>query len=295
LGQSFKPQEVIVVDDKSTDDSVEIIEKFVGRDESIKLLKNENNVGVVNTANRGLKYATGEYVFFLAADDKVLPGFFEKSMNMLQLYPQSGLCCSDLVHFNDQKGSGRIKSFKLGRSLCYISSDDIIRRMRRKCTIINSGSCIMKRSALLRVGGFIPELRWNCDWFAVYALIFKHGFCYIPEPLVAQRILKNSYSSIGGNNWKSQKEIAFNIMHVLESSSYKDLLDIFKRTYSLAIFGMPMLSVLLSHKKYHRFLSLVMILRIVRYEIKKFLGFNIPFSLKMIYYDLQKIKYKGFL
>lgn len=294
LGQSFKPWEIIVIDDKSTDNSIEIIERFVKQNKSVKLIRNEKNIGVVNTLNLGLKYATGDYVHFPAADDKALPGLFEKSMKMFQLYPQAGLCCSDLIHFNDQKDSGRIKSFHLGEEACYLSPAELIRKMKRECIVVYSGSCVMKRSALIEAGGFIPELKWNCDWLAVYTLIFKYGLCYIPEPLAAQRILMSSYSTIGGNNWKSQKEISLNILRRLESPLYGDLLGVFKTTYSLAVFGMPMLSALISHKKYRKFISLVLALRMFRYEIRKFLGLRAPFFLKLIYYHLRKMKCTGY-
>ncbi len=111
LGQSYKPWEVIIVDDASTDNSIDVIEKFIRRDPTVRLLKNEHNMGVERSANRGLEYASGDYIFSAAADDKILPGLFEKSIRMLALYPQAGLCCSDAVNFNslvlEQEGEGQ--------------------------------------------------------------------------------------------------------------------------------------------------------------------------------------------
>src|SRR4051812_21669960 len=97
LGQTFRPMEVIVVDDASTDNSVEVIEQFVRRDSAVRLLRNEQNSGPVPTVNLGLKQASGDYVYTMAADDKILPTFFEKSMNLLAQYPQAGLCSADMI------------------------------------------------------------------------------------------------------------------------------------------------------------------------------------------------------
>lgn len=288
LEQSYRPCEVIVVDDGSTDDSVNVIERFVRQDPIVRLLKNEHNIGAVNSYNYGLKYATGDYVYCAATDDKILPGFFEKSMRMLELYPQAGLCCSDVVYFNDLEHSGHIKPSHLSDKACYLSSEEMIKIMRRRYIRVNSGTCLIKRSALIEVGNYIPELKWNCDWFAIYMIIFRRGFCYIPEPLVSQRILRSSYSFKGGHNWNSQKEIMVNIIRLLESSSYSDVQDFFKQSYSLAVFGMPMLYVLLKHRKNWQFLSPFMILLLLGYELRLFLGLRAPFILKKIYYRLLK-------
>jgi glycosyltransferase involved in cell wall biosynthesis len=63
--------EVIVIDDASTDNSVEVIEGFARKDPIIRLYRNEQNQGVNQTVNRGLSLAAGEYIIFSAADDRV--------------------------------------------------------------------------------------------------------------------------------------------------------------------------------------------------------------------------------
>ena len=93
--QSFSPQEVIVIDDGSTDNSVAIIERLMKKHANLRLLKNDKNMGIIYSVNRALKTVAGKYLYATAADDKVLPGFFEKSMNLLLKYPQAALCCAD--------------------------------------------------------------------------------------------------------------------------------------------------------------------------------------------------------
>lgn len=291
LGQSFKPSEVIVVDDASTDDSVNVIEKFVKRDPTVRLFKNEYNMGVLSSLNRGLQYASGDYIYFTAADDKVLPGLFAKSIEMLELYPQSGLCCSDIVCFNNLKDSGHIKFSNLSDSSCYLSSEEMIKVMRKRLVTIFAPTCIYRRSAWMEGSGFVQELKWNSDWLPIHVIIFRHGVCYIPGLLASQRILNNSYSFTGGRNWKLQKKTMKNLIHFLELPSYADMQAVFRRTHSLAVFGLPMLYVLLRHRKNWKFLSCAMILRLLRYELKAFLGLNAPFFLKRLYYRIYKTDY----
>ena len=102
LSQSFRPSEVIIVDDASTDNSIEVIDQFIRRDPVVKLVRNEKNMGVFFTGNLGISLATGDYLYGAAADDKVLPSFFEKSITLLEQHPQAGLCSTDMAYIDRQ-------------------------------------------------------------------------------------------------------------------------------------------------------------------------------------------------
>jgi glycosyltransferase involved in cell wall biosynthesis len=95
LSQSYSPAEIIVLDDGSTDNSVAVIEEYAKKYVSIRFLKNEKNMGLNYSINRCLEASSGEYIYWAGSDDKVLPGFFEKSTNLLAQYPQAGLCCTE--------------------------------------------------------------------------------------------------------------------------------------------------------------------------------------------------------
>lgn len=69
LNQTYKNWEMIIVDDCSSDRSVEIVEKYQQKDERIKLLKNKKNLGGAGARNRGIESARGKYIAFLDSDD----------------------------------------------------------------------------------------------------------------------------------------------------------------------------------------------------------------------------------
>jgi glycosyltransferase involved in cell wall biosynthesis len=104
LGQSRVPDEIIVLDDASTDNSVEVIQGFIRKDPRIRLVQNPINKGVIATVNAGFEMASGTYVHSAAADDLVLPGFYEESMALLTRHPQAGFC-STLSHLINENGS----------------------------------------------------------------------------------------------------------------------------------------------------------------------------------------------
>jgi len=218
LDQSFKPIEIIVIDDNSTDESVAIIEGFAkNNNHLIRLIRNDRNMGVVYNLNRLLEIASGGYVYFAAADDKVLPGLFEKSMRLLSQYPQAGFC-SGLLQLIDEKGRdlGLYKSPIISTKERYLSSQESAFVLSQNGPWAAGNTTIYSRQALIEAGGFLKELGANSDWFVMQLLALRHGACFIPEPLAAWRRMQTSYSGLSFGDYKQYLEIfkySQNLMH----------------------------------------------------------------------------------
>src|SRR5262245_35900410 len=89
LRQSMPPFEIIVVDDASTDNSLEVLDQFTREHSQLRVLRNEKNQGALKTALRGLELIKGDYLYLPSADDEVVPGFFEASLRMLAQHPHA--------------------------------------------------------------------------------------------------------------------------------------------------------------------------------------------------------------
>ena len=94
LQQSLQPSEILVLDDASTDNSVEVIKGYERKHSHLRLIQNECNLGAVGNVNRAVELAREDYIFSSAADDTIAPGFFEKSLGLLGPHPQAGLSCT---------------------------------------------------------------------------------------------------------------------------------------------------------------------------------------------------------
>ena len=109
LTQTFKDFELIIINDGSTDSSEQIILSY--DDERIVYLKNEANLKLIATLNRGIEAARGEYIARIDADDRCLPTRFEKQINFLNANKDIALCGSwAYLIDSDGRRIGRIKN-----------------------------------------------------------------------------------------------------------------------------------------------------------------------------------------
>jgi glycosyltransferase involved in cell wall biosynthesis len=100
--------ELIVVDDKSSDSSVEIIEHFCAVDTRMKLIKMDKNGGVAKSKNAGLTHCKGELIAMMDADDISFPDRFSIQVNYMDKFPEVMLSGGAMVLMND--GENQLKN-----------------------------------------------------------------------------------------------------------------------------------------------------------------------------------------
>jgi len=174
LDQSRKADEIVVISDGSTDNSLEIANKY-----PVKVI-NQVNKGLPSARNTGIMNATGDYIFPLDADDILLPECLEKIEQAAEEnnYPdviapsfkQFGVSNYDFI-FN---GIPSLSEFKTANRLPYF--------------------CAIKREVLLEVGGYNPKMKLGYEDYDLWFDIFKrkHSLCLIQEKLVLYRTKENS-------------------------------------------------------------------------------------------------------
>lgn len=102
LNQTYKPFEIIIIDDGSKDKTSEICELIASRNPSIKFFKQENQ-GAHNTINKGIGMTTGDYIAVLNSDDIFLPDKLEKCIKIIDTNPNTELVFGN-VNFIDSDG-----------------------------------------------------------------------------------------------------------------------------------------------------------------------------------------------
>lgn len=155
LEQSLTPNEIVVVDDCSTDNSREVIESFEKRYDCVKGVYLEKNQGVSNARNMGVSVATSEYVTFTDSDDFYYSkDKLKNEMELIKKYHRDGediLAYSAVVKVDEQGKTVTVPPLKKSRFFNGNSKLDMIARI--KTDAIPRDYCV-KKSIVEDVGAY---------------------------------------------------------------------------------------------------------------------------------------------
>src|SRR5262245_23028599 len=152
LAQTRPADELIVIDDASTDDSVEVIESFLPKLQNPILVRNKENVGVVRNMNVGLQMAGGSLLVFCAGDQVVYPTFFERILALLQAYPQAAFASARTAIIDDDGNRTGVLNHCVPLSQPgYIEAPAAARHLMRDDAWFTGNATIFRRTPLLEI------------------------------------------------------------------------------------------------------------------------------------------------
>ncbi len=228
--QTEEPYEIIVVDDGSTDDSLSIINSFRPRLQSMKVVALNNQIGVAAAVQRGIETASGDFVFLASADDRIDPNACAFYHQAVATFSQAKLVISKFTEWwpeDDRKlvhgpDSDLGMWYHDGNDPAYFTTNELECLMRERYVGLAANTACISRKELVEVGGFDAGLKWHADWFAIYAIAFRHGFCAIPRSLAQNRVVFASYSRQGMRDRRAQREVSLGIQSKLNTPEFRD-------------------------------------------------------------------------
>jgi len=196
LNQERLPDEIVVVDDGSTDNSLQVIESLAARSAIIRIIACRTNQGASSALARGLEASRGKYVYFAAADDWVLPGFFAAMIPVLEDRPEAGFACgeSDLISGRTGKRMGVRPVVRPSNRTRYFSPAMAAALLKRADNWILTGSSIFVRERAVAAGGFAPDLGSFADGYLARKVALTHGFCFVPRRMATWQVFDDSIS-----------------------------------------------------------------------------------------------------
>jgi glycosyltransferase involved in cell wall biosynthesis len=260
--QTRRPDEIIVIDDASRDDSWRRIEALAQRYDFIRPVRSREHKGINRTINQGLALARGEFVVVAASDDLIDPEFLKTCSGLMSAHAAAGFCFSDPSSFPEDGGKTRHHSFFISKSPEYLGPDDIEGLFRKAAFTFPAKSLFFRRAALMDIGGFIPDLEWHADWFAAHALALRHGACYVPENLAFFRVSPGSYSARAFATWTGHTDVVRSFLELI-AGDFSDIGERLKRAAVIPEYDVRLLPLLFTHRARPKILSPRLVARIL--------------------------------
>jgi glycosyltransferase involved in cell wall biosynthesis len=179
LQQSYRPYEIIVVDDGSTDDTPNVLKKY--RDRIIYI--HQDNAGEPAARNTGIRHARGEFIAFLDADDLWLPDKLEVQMDYFEQHPEVALVYSDMKLFTETGIIHESVKEWLGMSL---PSGYVFPQLFAE-TLFGSGTVVFRKTCVEQVGFFDESFLVGSDYEMWLRMARRFRFGCVDKPLLMYR------------------------------------------------------------------------------------------------------------
>lgn len=196
VSQTYKDVELIIVDDQSTDNSVEVISQLMKKNDQLRFIKNDKNIGMCKSFNKALKETKGEFIIDLAADDIMLcERIMEQVEAFLTLKATYGVVYSDayLINEKGEKITTFYKRNELGGLMETAPSKKVFKDLIHSYRIC-SPTIMVRKKVLEELGGYDENLSYeDYDFFVRSSREYR--YFYIDKPLMLKREVVGSDSS----------------------------------------------------------------------------------------------------
>jgi teichuronic acid biosynthesis glycosyltransferase TuaG len=207
VSQSYANWELLLIDDGSNDGSIDILREWSNKDGRISILQHPNgiNKGVSSSRNMGLKYAKGEWVAFLDADDVWMPEKLQKQFEKIMEINDSKLYFlystarvidenGNIIKSKDERKEHNPKYDIIGAGKPGLSVNSF-RWVTKKGFEAPTSSVIVKTDIIKHLGGFEEDLNDTEDAIMWYRIIEIGNHYFIPAPLSYYRVHNNQWNA----------------------------------------------------------------------------------------------------
>lgn len=199
LKQTFSNWELVIIDDGSKDNSLDIINSYLQKDDRVKLFTHQDNknLGLSKTLEFGISKCTGDYIAFLESDDYWDEDCLEKRYFMLKQNNATALIFNDIRMFGEKSEINKFEEF-------HSEKYNLLKKLKKpakigdyfmeNCLIPTFSSVMIKKDNLSDINFDSPIDSW-LDWW-IYAQLAGEKFCFLDEKLTNWYKHHDSYVNI---------------------------------------------------------------------------------------------------
>lgn len=197
VNQTYKNTNIFVIDNASTDSTLEIVRRYAAQDSRIKIFEFDKNVGGEGNFTRCMQLAQGEYTAIYHSDDVYEATIVEKEVAFLESHPESGAVFTAATYIDKE---GRYKgSYKVPHEMAIKEEYELLYVLK---VVLKYMIGFMCPSAMVRTAIYQKEICiWDGNRFATSAdldvwlrILEKHKVGLISEPLMKYRVSTSSFS-----------------------------------------------------------------------------------------------------
>lgn len=207
LDQTHERLEILVVDDRSTDNTLDIVSTF--QDHRVRVTVNERNLGIVGNRNRCIRLSKGSFVKFLFQDDLLYPDCVEKMVRLFDTYEQVGMVFAPRDIILENPDDPIAVAWKKRHHTLHARFKGLAEFNRgidlfeqwltigfRQNWVGEPSNVMLRKSCLDQVGLFNTRMRACSDYEMWIRMMYFYDVGFVNEPLSAFRVHSASASSI---------------------------------------------------------------------------------------------------
>jgi glycosyltransferase involved in cell wall biosynthesis len=194
LGQTFRDLEVLIMDDRSPDNTAEVARKF--NDARVRYVRNETNLGALANYNKGISLSRGKYVWLISADDYLrVPYVLQRYVELMERHPTIAYTFCPAVNVVSAKEEGALPYSSYGEHDRIIAGPVFLKTLLYHNLVV-APTAMARRECYDKISYFPLNPKWNGatvdfiwggDWYLWCLFALQADVGYLAEPMVCYR------------------------------------------------------------------------------------------------------------
>ena len=188
LNQTFRNFEFLIIDDGSTDTSFQILSTYAAQDERVRIVRNDENVGLTRSLNKGLELSNGEYIARMDSDDISLPERLSSQVDFLDKRQEIAVVGSGIQIIDEN-------STVVGSRFPKNDNTFLKRNLILKNSAFAHSSVMFRKDVVMKTGGYDNDFRYAQDYELWSRISENHSIGTIEKPLIQWRAIPDNISA----------------------------------------------------------------------------------------------------